>query len=218
MVAHLSFEIALIDAIRPFAKNPKKHPKRQIDLLAKAIDEIGFVNPALVDEESELIAGHGRLLAAQNLGLKSIPIIRISGLTSAQKRGLRIADNKLAERSVWDIQLLTEELELLVLEEDYDVSLTGIDEIEIEKLLTDDADDPDDEPPIAPPPVTSSGWCSSASPTAALCDRNNPDGKKTHEHRRRTRQLCVPTGDRQLGGVLWPADAANAQRKASPPR
>ena len=140
-----------IGAIKAFPKNPRRHGSRQVSVLATSIRKYGMINPIVIDDDDEVIAGHGRLLAAQKLGLHFVPIIRAVGLSASEKRALRIADNKLAERSAWDKRLLNEQLELLI-KDDFDMELTGFDDIEIEKLVTGESDDSDDEPPVAPPP------------------------------------------------------------------
>lgn len=153
----VSYETALITSIRAYERNARKHSDHQIRLIAKSIEEFGVVNPLLVDEGSVLIAGHGRLAASKSLGLSEVPIIRISGLTEAQKRALRIADNRLAERSTWSEELLSEELKELV-DTEIDMELTGFDDIEIDALIIDDdvsgkADEA--EAPLEPPPERS---------------------------------------------------------------
>jgi DNA modification methylase len=140
-----------INAVKPYGQNPRRHSKVQIKKLAESIREFGFVNPVLVDEAGELIAGHGRLEAAISLGLPTIRALRITGLKAAQKRALRIADNRLAERSSWSPELLKIELQD-VIELDYDVELTGFDHIEVDQRLTVDGPASDDESDIAPPP------------------------------------------------------------------
>lgn len=84
----------------PYARNSRTHSETQIRQIAASIEEFGFTNPVLVDENGGIIAGHGRVLAAQLIGLKEVPCIRLSHLTEAQKRAYVIADNKLAERGV----------------------------------------------------------------------------------------------------------------------
>ncbi|MHA6688805.1 ParB/Srx family N-terminal domain-containing protein [Mesorhizobium sp. A556] len=119
----LQIEIMPPAALRPYLRNARIHPKRQIKKIAESIRQIGFVNPILIDEHEEIIAGHGRLMAANLLGLDAIPVIRIRDLSEAQKRALRIADNKLALDSTWSSELLAEELEELA-GLDFDLTLT----------------------------------------------------------------------------------------------
>ena len=120
----------------PYARNSRTHSETQIAQIAGSIKEFGFTNPILIDGENGIIAGHGRIMAAQKLGLAEVPCIRLGYLTEAQKRAYVIADNKLALNSVWDEAMLINELKGLR-EEDFDLSLTGFDEREIEIYLTD---------------------------------------------------------------------------------
>src|SRR5687768_13831718 len=101
----LNISYAAPSAVKPRPGNPRRHSKRQIKQLAASMREFGFINPVLVDEEKELIAGHGRLEAAQIAGLELVPVIQLTGLTEAQRRALMLADNKLAENATWDPEL-----------------------------------------------------------------------------------------------------------------
>ncbi|MBT3259657.1 MAG: ParB N-terminal domain-containing protein [Deltaproteobacteria bacterium] len=105
-----------IGHIKPYKHNPKTHPQGQIDQIAKSIQNFGFQIPLLVDEKNVLIAGHGRLLAAKQLKLKTIPVIRADNITPEQIRAYRIADNKLAEGSAWDFQALAADFTLAEIE------------------------------------------------------------------------------------------------------
>ena len=120
--------------VRPFEANPKKHSTAQIEQIAASIREWGFTIPILVDEDGVVIAGHGRLLAAALLKLKTVPVIVARGWTDAQKRAYRIADNKLTENGEWDDALLRLELgELKGL--GFSLALTGFDDIELDALF-----------------------------------------------------------------------------------
>jgi DNA modification methylase len=101
-----------------------------------SIKEFGFTNPILVDADGVIIAGHGRTMAAQRLGMKEVPCLRLSHLTEAQKRAYVIADNKLALNAGWDDEMLAVELRNLR-DEDFDLSLTGFDDAELAALLAD---------------------------------------------------------------------------------
>src|SRR5690242_7771258 len=85
-----------VDSLFPAARNARTHPKPQLDQIAASIRQFGFTNPILIDSDGAIIAGHGRLLAAKALGLTEVPTITLAGLSEAQKRALRIADNKIA--------------------------------------------------------------------------------------------------------------------------
>jgi DNA modification methylase len=99
--------------LTPYVHNARTHPKQQLAQIEASIRAHGFVNPILIDEDGVVIAGHGRLIAAKALGLTEVPTIRLQGLSEAQRRQLRIADNKIALNSEWDLDLLKLELEAL---------------------------------------------------------------------------------------------------------
>ena len=134
-----------ISDLKPDPRNARTHPKRQIEQLCSSIRQFGFTNPVLVDEAGILIAGHGRLRAAKELGLAEVPTIELSGLTEAQKKALRLADNKIALNAGWDLEILKLELvEIATLDVDFDMSLTGFASGEMDVVLK-AANDPDDE-------------------------------------------------------------------------
>ena len=99
--------------LKPYQNNAKKHPKEQIDLLVRNIKRFGFTSPVLIDEEKNVIAGHGRLEALKEMGKETAPCVEMKGLTKKEIMALRLADNKIAEMGEWDIDLIDEELELL---------------------------------------------------------------------------------------------------------
>jgi len=119
-------EMRPLGSLRPYARNPRKHPKRQIEELKANIQGIGFTNPLLIDPEGGVIAGHGRLQAAKELGLQTVPCIILGGLTDDEKRAVIIADNKISTDGVWDEALLKEELRHLS-SISFDMDLTGFD-------------------------------------------------------------------------------------------
>jgi ParB-like chromosome segregation protein Spo0J len=115
-----------VTTLRPDPRNARTHSKSQIDQIVASIRQFGFVNPILADIEGRIIAGHGRLLAAKAMGLSEVPTIHIDGLSEAQKRALRIADNKIALGAGWDIDILKAELaELGSMDLDFDLSVTA---------------------------------------------------------------------------------------------
>ena len=118
----------------PYARNARTHSQEQIQRIAASIKEFGFTNPILVDGENGIIAGHGRLAAAQLLGLESVPTIELSGMTETQKRAYILADNKLALDAGWDDDLLKVEIEDLK-SVGFDLNLTGFFEDEVESIL-----------------------------------------------------------------------------------
>ena len=130
----------------PYANNPRTHSEEQIMQVAASIKEFGFNNPILIDEHNGIIAGHGRLSAAQKLGLKVVPTIMLQGLTEAQRKAYVIADNKLTENSGWDYNLLSIELDRLK-ELDFSLDVLALDDELLKELPnallnTDDADNP----------------------------------------------------------------------------
>lgn len=141
----------------PYSLNARTHSKAQVAQIAASITAFGFTNPVLVDEAGSIIAGHGRLLAARSLGLDTVPTITLSGLSDAQVRALRLADNKIALNAGWDVEVLQVELEALS-QLDFDLELTGFSTGEID-VLTSSRRDVDDEvvPGTPARPVTRSG-------------------------------------------------------------
>lgn len=98
----LKIEQLAVDKLVPYAKNARTHSDAQVAQIAGSISEFGFVNPILLGDDNVIIAGHGRLMAAKMLGMKKVPAIRLKHLNEAQRRGLVIADNKIAENAGWD--------------------------------------------------------------------------------------------------------------------
>ena len=136
----LNVEYRKVEALIPYARNPRTHSEAQIAKIAASIVEYGWTNPVLVDGASGIIAGHGRLAAARKLGLDQVPVIELAHLTTAQKRALVIADNRLALDAGWDEEMLALEIAELS-ESGYDLALTGFDDSEIERLLSTSLDD-----------------------------------------------------------------------------
>lgn len=124
-----------LSSLLPNPGNARRHSPKQIRQIAESITRFGFSNPILVDENNEIIAGHGRWMAAKKLGLDAVPVVRAVGLDDVHKRALRIADNKLAENASWDLEALGKEMNAL-LELDFDLGFTGFDDAELDRLLT----------------------------------------------------------------------------------
>jgi DNA modification methylase len=120
--------------LRPYAKNPRTHSKRQIRQIADSIRRFGFTNPVLVSDDGEIIAGHGRVEAARLLQMESVPAVRLSHLNEAQRKAYVIADNKLALNAGWDHELLAIELQALV-DLDFGVEITGFSLAEVDLVL-----------------------------------------------------------------------------------
>src|SRR5262245_48830669 len=147
-------ELWALGRLIPYARNARTHSDDQVAQIAASIVEFGWLNPVLIDDAANVIAGHGRLLAAHKLGLETIPVIRASHLTPAQVRAYRLADNRLAELSGWNEEMLAAELAALR-QEDVVLGLLGFDETEIDRLLADSgeeagAGDQAPEPPTDP--------------------------------------------------------------------
>jgi len=124
----------------PYAKNARTHSEEQIEQIAHAIEQWGWTVPCLVDEKGGLIAGHGRVLAAKQLGLDEVPVVVARGWSAAQKRAYVLADNKLTENGGWDDDLLKVEIGELQ-GEGFDLTLTGFSMDEIGGLLGETASD-----------------------------------------------------------------------------
>ena len=164
--------------LRPWARNARTHSKKQIRQIAESIRTFGFTNPVLIDEEKTILAGHGRVAAAQLLGLETVPCRLISSMSAAQKRAYVLADNKLALNAGWDEEMLAIELAgLLEVELDFDVCVTGFSIPEIDSLIAgldpeqpgDPADDQLPDPERDGPPVTRPGDIWLLGPHTVIC-------------------------------------------------
>lgn len=130
-------ELVPISRLEPYAGNPMVHPDSQIRELANMIKEFGFKQPIIADINGVIIAGHGRLLAAKLLGYERVPVIYASDLSEHQIGAFRIADNKIARKSTYDLEVLSDEVSKLV-QAGFDTELTGLSDDEIEALLGSD--------------------------------------------------------------------------------
>jgi DNA modification methylase len=150
-----------VASLVPYAENARTHSASQVAQIAASIVEFGFVNPVLVDAEGVLIAGHGRVMAAKQLGLASVPVLRLGHLSPAQARALRLADNQIALNSGWDEALLAAEIARIRDEAVVDLDVLGFSGVELDRLLAAaDAgldDDADDAPPPPVLPVSRTG-------------------------------------------------------------
>jgi DNA modification methylase len=131
---NLQIEQTPIYALRGQRQNARTHSKRQIRQIADSIQRFGFCNPILVDDHLTILAGHGRVAAAQQLNLTAVPTVRLSHLSEVDKRAYVIADNRLAEKAGWDRDLLAIELQSLI-DIGFEVELTGFETPEIDLLL-----------------------------------------------------------------------------------
>ncbi len=139
-------------ALVPYAKNSRTHSKEQIAQIARSIKEFGFTNPVLIDGQGGIVAGHGRVMAAQSLGMASVPCLRVDWLTDAQKRAYIIADNQLALQSGWDNDILSTEIKELQ-QDGFALDLLGFSNEDLDDLLGDAVLDPKKDPESCPPVV-----------------------------------------------------------------
>ena len=137
-------------ALKPHPRNSRVHSEQQIEQIMRSIQEFGFLRPVVVDETDTILAGHGAVMAARQLSLKSIPVCVVGELSPRQKDAYVIADNRLAQNSSWDFAVLGEVINDLLVQ-DFDIDLLGFNEQELDAMLKDDAS-------ILPP-----GFASSAS-------------------------------------------------------
>jgi len=158
----------------PYARNARTHSEVQVAQIAASIVEFGFTNPILAGSDGVIVAGHGRLAAAQKLGLAVVPVVVLDHLTPTQRRALVIADNRIAENAAWDDDLLRVELEALQ-DEGFDLDLTGFDADALAELLA--GDEPDNEgqtdedavPDVGDAPVSRPGDVWHLGPHRLLC-------------------------------------------------
>lgn len=158
------------ELLRPYERNARTHSERQVALIAQSIETFGFTNPIIADEAGMIIAGHGRWEAARLLGLAAVPVLRSRHMTAAKVQAYRIADNKLAELSGWDMDLLRLDLqELSSLELDFSIETIGFEHAQIDVILDEpvkaEGDGPSDpldadipEPPAHPVSRTGDLW------------------------------------------------------------
>lgn len=155
----LTYKLILTADLIPYARNSRTHSEAQVTKIASSIKEFGFINPVVTDGKNGIVAGHGRVLAANKLGLKEVPCVEASHLTEAQKRAYVIADNRMALDAGWDVDLLKVELGDLQ-GMDFDLALTGFDPGELENFLaekTEGLTDPDAVPDTPARAVTVPG-------------------------------------------------------------
>lgn len=163
-MTQLNILVRSIGSLRPYAGNARTHSKKQIAQIAESIKRFGFVNPVLIGDDNQILAGHGRVEAAKLLGMAKVPTIKLSHLSEAERRAYVLADNKLALNAGWDRDLLAVELQALI-DLDFDVTVAGFSLAEVDFALDDarEADPkspagPEDEiPPVPPVAVSKAG-------------------------------------------------------------
>ena len=148
----LQIQALRLDALRAHPTNPRTHSKKQIHQIGASIRKFGFINPILIDGENRILAGHGRLAAAKQLGMETVPTVCVEGLTEAQARAYLIADNRLAELADWDVELLASELHYVTeLDIEFDLTITGFDTPEIDLPLSPTPEaPPEEDAPLEP--------------------------------------------------------------------
>lgn len=153
-----NYKIVKLSDLVPYDRNARTHSPEQVAQIARSITEFGFTNPLLVDEQLRIIAGHGRSMAAQSLGMDEVPVVEVAGLTDAQRRALVLADNKLALNAGWNVDLLTSELASLKLD-GFDMDVLGFSIEELGDLFKEEAGDadPDDAPELPADPISKMG-------------------------------------------------------------
>ena len=129
------YENVPINQLKPYKNNARTHNEKQVEKIAKSIEEFGFINPVLIDSNYGIIAGHGRIEGAKKLGMVEVPCLFIEDLSEEQKRAYIIADNKLALDAGWDYELL--QIELNELDDlGFDFTLTGFDDLDVEEAFS----------------------------------------------------------------------------------
>jgi DNA modification methylase len=154
----MNFENRPTHSLRPYAGNARTHSPKQIKQISRSIDRFGFNNPVLVDDDNQIIAGHGRVEAAKLLGLKTVPTVRLSHLSEDDKRAYILADNRLAEKAGYDNEILAIELQHLA-DVGFDVSLIGFEPAEVDIVfegIGDESEQPENLVPgeTSGPPVS----------------------------------------------------------------
>lgn len=158
----IKLEYRAVDSLIPYARNAKQHSDAQVAQIAASIREFGWGAPILIDGANNVIAGHGRLLAARKLGLAEVPVVPLEHLTDTQRRALILADNKIGENASWEDELLGIELSELK-DAGFDLELTGFSPKEWEALIAgeeqtqDGLTDEDAIPEVTETPVSKPG-------------------------------------------------------------
>lgn len=140
----LKYDLVDVDRLIPYINNARTHSADQVSKLASAIKEFGFINPVITDGANGILAGHGRIMAAKQLGIKQVPCISAAYLTEAQKKAYILADNRLSLDAGWDEDLLKIEIESLQAD-GFDIGLTGFDEKELADLFATDNEAEEDD-------------------------------------------------------------------------
>ncbi len=143
-VTTTQMELVSIDKLVPYVNNARTHNEQQIMKLRSSLREFGFINPVIIDRQLNVLAGHGRIMAAKAEGIKEVPCVYAEHLTEAQKKAYILADNRMALDADWDEELLKVEIEALQAE-NFDLGLTGFDEKELASFFDTEDEVEDDE-------------------------------------------------------------------------
>ena len=133
-----------VDELIPYVNNARTHSPEQINKLRASLREFGFINPVIIDKDKNIIAGHGRVMAAREEGIKEVPCVLVDYLTEAQKKAYILADNRMALDAGWDEEMLRVEIESLQ-GADFDVSLTGFSDDEIAHIFDEETEAKEDD-------------------------------------------------------------------------
>ncbi|WP_299084142.1 ParB/Srx family N-terminal domain-containing protein [uncultured Ruegeria sp.] len=162
-------KMVTLSSLRPYGNNSRTHSQSQINQIVASIREFGFTNPILIADDMTIVAGHGRFLAAEVLGLDKVPCVKLSGLSETKRRAYVIADNKLAEQAGWDKELLSLELGSLD-RSDFNLEVLGFSEKELAKLLQVETDEGDVVPATDPDELAVIATCANAEEQQAAYD------------------------------------------------
>lgn len=217
LIEHVS-----IETLKPFPQNARTHSKKQINQIAQSMRSFGWTVPILIDADDQIIAGHGRLEAARQLGLANVPIIRIDDLSPDQVRALRIGDNRLAENASWDFDLLKVELEeLIAVAPDFEVTDIGFDMGEIDAILTapDELARPETiaDKDLEGPPIAQSGDLFGCGQHRLLCGdaKSYGDLQQLMAGERAVMVISDPPYNIGIGGFASSSDRAREFHEAS---
>jgi hypothetical protein len=181
MIEELKIETRNVSNLIPYAANSRTHSDAQVAQIAASVTEFGWTNPILIDELNNVIAGHGRILAAKKLGFEEVPCIVLDNLTSDQKKALVIADNKITDNAGWDTKTLIAELESLA---DFDFTNFGFSTDELDALLN------EIYTPEYTPTFTNSGVTENQLSRAADSMASQIDGLQSDKANRATEVMC----------------------------
>ena len=193
MAKTYEYKLIKADQLHAYEKNSRKHSEWHIKQIKDSILEFGFIAPVTVDENNEIIAGHGRVLGAMAAKMEMIPCVVAEGLSVHQRKALVIADNRLGDVSDWDYEMLMSELKELAVE-DYNLALVGFEDLDLNEILQDDPPEPEKKVVQQNPPANNfapsdnqekSNFKPNNEPTQAHSDIDQGDMDKAQKHMER---------------------------------